>query len=389
MNHERDMDSAELYALAIEAGGQLLGPQQRLWLDRLGENRERLESLLDGFITGGDTERALTLAGALSPFWWMRGHTAAGRERVGRALALPGGSAAARAAALVGAGSLAYAAADFRRSRTLYEQALPLLRATGKELDLARALDRAGMAARQQMELEQAQGLHAEALHLLERVGTAAQRALCLNNLGVVAFFRGDLGAAEAYHRRALALRQACGDVRGQASSLNNLGQVARFAGDLPAARACMEQGLALRRQLGDPWGVAGSQVNLAVVHARRGDYATARRHLGEALSGFRRVGDPLGLCECLEAGAELAHAEGRLADAVAFWAAAALRRERLPAPLSLLHGRALADLLGAIRAALGEEGFAASWREGQDAGDLVLERLAGGLEEETPSQSG
>ena len=61
--------------------------------------------------------------------------------------------------------------------------------------------------------------------------------------------------------------------------------------------------------------------------------------------------------------------------------------RERLPAPLSPLHGRAVADLLGEIRAALGDEGFAASWREGQDAGDLVLERLAGGLEEQTPSQ--
>src|SRR5262245_63736654 len=31
MNDQRHMDSAELYALAIEAGGQLLGPQQRLW----------------------------------------------------------------------------------------------------------------------------------------------------------------------------------------------------------------------------------------------------------------------------------------------------------------------------------------------------------------------
>jgi tetratricopeptide (TPR) repeat protein len=183
------VDSDALYALAIEAGRQLLGPQQRLWLDRLEENRERLETLLDGFITDGDTERALTLTGALAPFWWMRGHTAAGQERMGRVLALPGGSAAARAAALVGAGSLAYAAGDFRRSRALYEQALPALRVTGNELDLARALDRAGMAARQQMELAQAQGLHAEALEVLERVGTAAERALCLNNLGVVAFF--------------------------------------------------------------------------------------------------------------------------------------------------------------------------------------------------------
>jgi len=383
------VDSDALYALAIETGRQLLGPRQRLWLDRLEANCEQLETLLDGFVTGGDAERALTLAGALAPFWWMRGHTAAGQERMGRVLALPGGSVAARAAALVGAGSLAYAAGDFRRSRALYEQALPALRVTGKELDLARALDRAGMAARQQMELAQAQGLHAEALELLQRVGTAAERALCLNNLGVVAFYRGDLEAAQAHHCQALALRQACGDVRGQASSLNNLGQVSCFAGDLAAARACMEQGLALRRQLGDPWGVAGSQVNLAVVHARRGDLAAAWHHLGEALAGFRGVGDPLGLCECLEAGAELARAEGRLADAVLCCAAAAFRRERLPAPLSPLHGRALADRLGEIRASLGEEGFAASWQAGLDGSDFVVERLASGLKGETRSHPG
>src|SRR5262249_54032545 len=158
----------------IEGGRQLLGPQQHLWLDRLEENRARLESLLDGYITGGDSERALTLAGVLAPIWWMRGHTAAGREWADRALALPGGSDPARAAALVGAGTLAYAAGDFRLARTLHDQALPLLRVTGRELDLARALDQAGMAARQQMELAQAEVLHAEALHLLESVGTLA-----------------------------------------------------------------------------------------------------------------------------------------------------------------------------------------------------------------------
>jgi tetratricopeptide (TPR) repeat protein len=383
------VDSDELYALVFEASRQLLGPQQRHWLDRLEQNRERLQSLLDEFLAGGDSERALALAGALAPFWWMRGHTTAGRERMDRVLALSGGGASARAAALVGAGSLAYAAGDFRRSRNLYEQAIPLLRAAGEELDLARALDRAGMAARQLMELPQAQALHTEALEVLERVGTAAERALCLNNLGVVAFFRGDLEAAQAYHRQGLALRQECGDVRGQASSLNNLGQVSCFAGDLSAARASIEQGLVLRRELGDPWGVAGSQVNLAVVHARVGGHATARRHLGEALAGFRGVGDPLGLCECLEAGAELAQAEGRLTDAISLCASATLRRGRLPAPLSPLHGRALADLLAEIRTSLGEEAFAASWQEGLDGSDLVLERLARGLKGETQNHPG
>jgi hypothetical protein len=139
-----------------------------------------------------------------------------------------------------------------------------------------------------------------------------------------------------------------------------------------------MEQGLGLRRQLGDPWGVAGSHVNLAVVRALAGDIAAARHHLREALAGFRGVSDPLGLCECLEAGAELARSEGRLVDAVLCCAAAESRRERLPAPLSPLHRQDLAGLLGELRAALGEEGFAAAWRQGHHESDAVVERLTG-----------
>jgi ATP/maltotriose-dependent transcriptional regulator MalT len=199
---------------------------------------------------------------------------------------------------------------------------------------------------------------------------------LCLNNLGVVAFFRGDLDAARAYHQEALALRDQAGDTRGKASSLNNLGQVARFAGDPTTARAWMEQGLALRRQLGDCWGVAGSRVNLAAVHADVGDLAAARTHLREAVAGFHAVGDPLGVCECLEVGAELAQAEGRLADAVRWFSSAAFRRGRLPAPRSPLLERIVTARLAELRAILGDEAFEAAWREGDETGAAVLEGL-------------
>jgi tetratricopeptide (TPR) repeat protein len=367
------VDSDRLFALALEADRQLLGPDQAAWLDRLDQEREPLQALLDELVRSADSERALRLAGALARFWWMRRHTADGRERMGRVLSLPGGSDAARAIALVGAGSLAYAAGDFCGALRHYEQAIPLLRAVGPEPELAHALDRAGMAARQLMELTDAHTLHAQALDIVRRAGTPAEQALCLNNLGVVAFFRGDLDAARTYHHEALALREQAGDVRGQASSLNNLGQVARFAGDLPAARRCMDEGLALRRTLGDRWGVAGSQVNLAVVSARLGDMAGARSHLREAMAGFREVSDPLGVCECLEAAAELAYTERRWTDAVRFLAAATDRREHLPAPRAPLFERVLAELLAELRATLGEETYGVAWRDGHQTGAALL----------------
>jgi hypothetical protein len=368
--------SDELYDLGLAADEHLLAPEQGAWLDWLDQYREPLDALLERLIDAGDAERALALAGALSRYWWMRGHAATGRGRVERALALAGGSAAARAAALLGAGGLAYATGDFHTARQEYEQAVHLLRATGLEVDLARALDRAGMATRQLMDLAAANELHARALEIQRRLGTPAEQALCLNNLGVVAFFRGDPGTARAYHREALALRERTGDTRGTASSLNNLGQVALVAGEPATARDLSEQGLALRRGLGDRWGIAGSQVNLAVACASLGDLEAARDHLGEAVAGFRAVRDPLGLCECLEAGAELAHARGRITDAVRALSAATLRREQLPAPRPPLHERAVTARLAELRTALGEEAFAEACRKGRLTGEMELDRL-------------
>ena len=132
-----------------------------------------------------------------------------------------------------------------------------------------------------------------------------------------------------------------------------------------------------MRRQLGDRWGVAGSQVNLAAVYARSGDPAAARPHLREAVAGFRAVGDPLGACECLEVAAELAHAEGRPADAVRFLSAATDRRERLPAPRPRVFEGVVTALLADVRGALGAAAFEAAWRDGRELGEAVEDRLA------------
>src|SRR3954453_8205774 len=107
MSVPMSLNSEQLVALAVEADQHLLGPEQGAWLERLDQEQESLHRLLEQLVASRDSEQALTLAGALARFWWMRGDTMAGLERMGRVLLLPGGSDAARAAALVGAGSLA------------------------------------------------------------------------------------------------------------------------------------------------------------------------------------------------------------------------------------------------------------------------------------------
>jgi tetratricopeptide (TPR) repeat protein len=356
-----------LITLALDADRNLIGPDQVLWLDRLDQQREQLDEHLDQLVAAGDSESALVLSGALARFWWMRGHTSAGRARMERVLALPSGSNEARAVALMGSGSLAYAVGSFREALRLQEEAIALFRTTDREQEMARALDQAGMAARQLMDLDTARSLHAEALKIQYRLGSAAEQALCLNNLGVVAFFCGDYITALSHHKGALWLRDQVSDLRGQASSLNNLGQVAGYLGNLTAARTAMEEGLKLRRQLADHWGVAGSQVNLAAVQARLGDLAAARMALREAVAGFRAVGDPLGLCECLEAAAELAHADKRLIDAIRCYSAAGDRRKQLPAPRSAVFEETVRQQLARLRDHVGDQAFEMAWQSGPE----------------------
>jgi hypothetical protein len=83
-----------------------------------------------------------------------------------------------------------------------------------------------------------------------------------------------------------------------------------------------------------------------------------------------------MGACECLEAGAELAHAEGRPADAVRLLAAAARRREQLPAPRSPLLDRYVAGLLVELHKALGEAVYESAFRDVGAAGDALLDQL-------------
>lgn len=322
-----------LIDFALETDSKLLGPDQAEWLDRLDDERKALQLALDECLESADAERACRLFAALTSFWWMRGHTRTGLAYLTKIDRLPIPTVEARVDLHRGAASLLYSTGEFDGSLRRYSQALHSLGNGATERDRSRILDRAGMAARQLMRLDEAEQYHTEALDMLRRTDDQAGLGLCLNNLGVVAFFRGELTTARQLHEEALSIRKQVEDARGEASSLNNLGQVARFADDLDSSVAYLQEGLAIRETLGDTWGIAGSHVNLAATLALLGDTESARGHLERAVQGFESVGDKLGLCECLEAEAELALAEGRLEDARSLIETATRRRNELPAP--------------------------------------------------------
>jgi hypothetical protein len=126
------------------------------------------------------------------------------------------------------------------------------------------------------------------------------------------------------------------------------MGHLLRDEGDYAGARALYQESLLLRRELGDLFSLAQSLEDLAVLAGKQGQWERVIRLLGAEEA----------LCETF----------GTWPSVAINWSDGALEYERTVA---------------GGRAALGEEGFAASWAEGRtltldQAIDYALEGAEG-----------
>jgi predicted ATPase len=317
-------------ALAEQAVPEYSGREAGAWLERLETEHDNLRAALE-WSGQYEPEGALRLAGALWRFWMGQGCLGEGRERLGAALR--GAERRAelrrsgmRAAALDAAGVLAYQQGDYTASRSLLEESLALFR-----------------------ELEDKGGI-----------------ALCLTHLGLLAYFQGDYTASRSLLEESLAMLSELGDRKGMGLALNALGRVAYEQGDYVAARSLPAESLTIFRETGHQWGIAASLDSLGRVVYDQGDYSAARSLHAESLTIRREMGNKLSIAEPLESLARLA-AQGREWErAVRLWGAAAALRETIGAPRSPLWRAEWERDLGAARAALGEEAFAAAWAAGR-----------------------
>jgi predicted ATPase/class 3 adenylate cyclase len=395
--------------LALTAEPHLPGPSAVSWLDRLESEHDNLRGALDWLRSQGDGDRALTMAAALWRFWWLRGHVAEGRDQLEMALDVAGSvAAAARAAALDGAGVLAETQGDYDRAEALHLESLTLSRDRGDKTGIARALGNLGVVAFDRGDDDRAMALLEESLALAREIGDQLLVATALNDLGIVARVRGDLDRAEPLHQESLALRRRAGSGSEIARSLNNLGGVAIDRGDFDRACDLFTESLSLYRDAGDRWGAAGALIGLAVATHLQGDAPRAAALLEESRLLFREVGDrrnealaTLDLADALRDSGDLSQAaavyrealsEFRAADdrqrvaqvflglggvisrlgqfetaAKLLGAASVLKPDEKPSSgETSLETASLEDDLGAIRRALGDEAFDTAWGAGR-----------------------
>jgi non-specific serine/threonine protein kinase len=366
-------------ALAEAAEPQLLGAEQATWLARLDHEHDNMRAALRWACDQGADEQGLRLAGALWRFWSLRGFLSEGRGWLDTASTHTTVPADIRARALSGAGNLAYDQGDYRYAAARHEEALVLRRVLGDRVGIANSLNNLGNVTAVLGDHRLGTTMHEEALSLRRELGDRQGIAISLNNLGGLAAAYQDYHRAAILHEEALSLRRDLGDRVGIANSLSSLGTVLAERGEYERATDLLKESLSLRRTLADKTGIVGSLYTLGSVLALHGGDESAATLLGESLRLSHEIGARDRMAEVLEILAWLAVGRGQPHRAARVGGAAEALRQALGVDVLPDREAGHEQAVQAMRAALGEEVFAATWAEGRALPVEELVALAAG----------
>jgi predicted ATPase/class 3 adenylate cyclase len=271
-----------LLALAEEAYPNLRGSPKE-WLERLGAEHDNLRAALDWFEASGQTQHALALAGALSRFWYLRGHLAEGRRVLDNLLRVDERPTGARARALNGAAMMLADGEDLATGRLRAEEALTLNRTLGDAWGAAYSVFMLGMIATEESDWARALPLFEESLGAFRELGDEHYTLLAMDGL---AWMYGNLGDPE--RRRALhedVLRRARGqsDMGVVAVELGQLWRFARDEGRIEDAVDMLKESLRITHELDIPGGIVENLCHFADFLAAEGRAEMAARLLSRA----------------------------------------------------------------------------------------------------------
>ena len=289
------------YFLALaETGPHRVGitQQVRRWLKRVDLSRPNFLAALDWLVNHGEVQLSLRLAGALWPFWAIRGYLSEGREALQAALNLAQGAELSLseqdslAVALNGAGHLALDQGDYEAAQSLVEASLALWRELGDTRGVAWGLYGLGLIKAFQGNFPASRPLLFESLSAARTAGDRWCSARALEFLGVIDLEESNYPAAQAALEECLSIFRELGDVQGTAFALRSVGYIAHVQGRFSDAREACEESRAIFSALDYPSALGWVLQRLGWLAVDQGQFELASSYFQESLDLFRRIGD-------------------------------------------------------------------------------------------------
>ena len=315
-------------AFTVEAEPELIGKQQREWLDRLEDDHLNLRAALD-HLTERDPAKAVIMAGNLTWFWTIRGYATEAWRRLNDVLAVAPADAPGRGLAVYGASDIAVQLNDDLDVRELLLQAVALAKAEGNQRLASVALSHLAVQTGRLGDQEAMKALHEEAIATARTARDGWALAITLNNYAIAESLRADSRRSLSMLGQALDAVRPTGDLFMIAIIANNIAEESLNLGDLKRAETLSAEALELAREIKFRSMVTGALVVQALTSLERGDIEHARAQLAEAI----RTSSPWGL----ESAALLLATAGTIAaiarqpvSAAKLWGAAEHARQRV-----------------------------------------------------------
>jgi predicted ATPase/class 3 adenylate cyclase len=279
---------AEHFLALAEEAELKLRHDSREWLDRLEHEHDNLRAALERLEASGEVELVLRLAGAVSRFWYLRGHVAEGRRRLESALRADERPTAARAKALNGAAVMALNSGDAATTKVRAEEALELHSTIGDEWGAAYSRFMLGNAER---DLERAQQLLDESVRRFRELGDENYTLTAAFNLAIVIEDLGDRERARTLHEEILCRARELKNEQLEAHSLTQLAMIFFAEDRLQDASSTLKQALRIFRDVGNLIEIAINLGRFAAIFAREGQAATAARLLSRSEALTEEIG--------------------------------------------------------------------------------------------------
>ncbi len=258
-------------ALAEEAEPHL-PPDRREWLDRLDREHDNLRAAFDWFESSSETQHALRLAGALSRFWFTRGHLVEGRRRLESALRADERPTAARAKALNKASLM-----GGENATVLAEEGLALNRKLGEPWGIAQS-ELALASAVAEDDMARARELYEQSARRFRELGDEHHVLIATRSLAWACINLGDRERGRTLHEENLRRARALSNERIEAITLGALAMHAVEDGRIEDAVPMLKESHRLHGELGDPVQTALDVFRFAALLAAEGRALTAAR---------------------------------------------------------------------------------------------------------------